>query len=207
MKNLSIILNIVLLAAVIWLYVDRYSFSNKSENKKQEAVLLNPGEIMPDSGKIVYIDLEKILLEYEYSIDLNNEFQAHTSEAENNLQTQLDAYQKEADEYQRKLARGGFVSMQSAENQKSKLIERQSELQQLQQKLQSEALEKEKQLESNLYDSIINYLKEVQKEYKYKYVLSHIAGSDVLVADPELDITKMVLTTLNKRYQEKKDQK
>ena len=68
MKNFSIGLNIVLLIAVIVLYV--LHFSGKTKNVEEQTGL---SAVVPNA-KIVYINMDSLLSNYEQSRELNEAF-------------------------------------------------------------------------------------------------------------------------------------
>ena len=54
-----------------------------------------------------------------------------------------------------------------------------------------------------LRDSLDNFLKEFNRDGRYKLILSR-SGDNVLYADPAVDITNEVVAGLNKRYKKTK---
>ena len=68
----------------------------------------------------------------------------------------------------------------------------------IKQKLQGEAISKNKEM----YDKVTTYLKKYSKEKGFKFVLGVQGGQDkVLFADPALDITEDVIKVLNQEYE------
>jgi outer membrane protein len=199
MNQFSKYLNFLLLAAVLILFVLHFTSRVPDTGTTAGKETSNNDTSTVQSG-IVYVDLERLLLEYQYSIDLNQQSVRQKSSLEGRMQKELSAFEAEMESYQNKLARGGFISTQSAENKKEELIQKQQELQELKMNLENEWYAHEQELERKLYESIVNYLKELSSREGYHYVLSQVAGSDVLVANPKLDITDTVLFELNARY-------
>ncbi len=203
MKKLSPVLNIVLLIAVAVLYFLHFS---TSESVKETGIADSPKETvrateLPDAGSIVYLDMEQLLLQYQYSVDLNEEFMQEKERLENEMRVEVEKFEKTATAYQDKVARGGFISNASAENQKAEILKQQQDLQELQARLENEWLLKEQELETKLYNNIIAYLDEISTTNNYQYVLSKMAGGNLLVGKVDLDITDLVITELNNRYQ------
>jgi outer membrane protein len=202
MKKISPVLNIVLLIAVAILYVLHFWGESKEVETKAEKVAL-PTEL-PVDGSVVYVDMEKLLLQYQYSVELNQEFLMEKERLENEMKVEYEKYEKEANKYQEKVARGGFISAASAENQKAELLIKQQQLQQLQVRLENDWFKKEEELESLLYDAIIGYLEEISQLNNYHYVLSKVIGGSVLVGKNNLNITDIAIDELNKRYEQVK---
>lgn len=204
MKNISALINVVLLLAVAVLYYLHFSASNSVETKS-ESVILTKADIASGEVKIAFIDLEKLLVEYNLSADLNENYSQHMEKAQTKLDKKVSDYKKELRTYQEKLQRGGFLSQRSAENQKDALLEKQQELQILQMELENTLLEDQQKLNSQLYDSVMNYLHEYNQAQNFQYIFSKMDGGGLLIGDSTLEITNHVVNVLNQRYKSIKE--
>ena len=77
------------------------------------------------------------------------------------------------------------------------------ELQQLAAKLNNEFNEEQARINQEARDSIQAFLKIYNQTKKYDYVMIK-AGDNLLIANPKYNITKDIVTGLNKRYNAKK---
>ena len=77
------------------------------------------------------------------------------------------------------------------------------ELQQLAAKLNNEFNEEQARINQEARDSIQAFLKIYNQTKKYDYVMIK-AGDNLLIANPRYNITKDIVTGLNKRYNTKK---
>lgn len=205
MKNLSLILNLILLAAVLFLFIDRYALSTGKANGNASAGGETTTPVMDDSeGKIAYIDLEAILTGYEYSVELNDQMMKLLENSRNHLRTESEKFENDYRKYESKVKSGGFLSQASMENQQTDLINRQQALQEKQAELENKLMTEQSRVESELYKKIVEHLNVVRTEYQFSYILSVVPGSDVLVADSAYNVTNLVLEGLNKKYQEDK---
>ena len=152
---------------------------------------------------IVYVDLQKLLIEYKLSEQLNIDFIKRKGILQEQLDSQVKQYEKDAIAFQDKLKRGNFLNQTSAENQQNTLLKRQQELQQLQYNLEDQLLTEQQTMNIVLYDSVINYLNEYNKSHNHQFILSKIDGSNLLVANPNLNITDTIIKVLNIRYEDK----
>ena len=75
-------------------------------------------------------------------------------------------------------------------------------MQGLQQRLQNELLTEQSKYSKVLHDSIANYLARYNKDKKYSIIFSK-SGDNLLYADKAYDITKEVISGLNKAYKGK----
>jgi outer membrane protein len=73
------------------------------------------------------------------------------------------------------------------------------ELQQLAAKLNNEFNEEQARINQEARDSIQNFLKIYNLTKKYDYVMIK-GGDNLLIANPQYNITKDIVTGLNKRY-------
>ena len=204
MKNISTFLNVVLFVAVAVLY---YLYFSNSENIEQEpgSIIVEKQDVEPGEAEIAFIDLEKLLVDYKLSVDMNADYSKRMEESQDRLDLQLTAYEKEVKTYQEKLKRGGFLSQRSAENQQKALLEKQQKLQMLQMELENQLLEEQQKLNIQLYDSVMNYLQEYNKIKNFRYIFSKMDGGGLLIGDPKLDITSHVVSVLNQRYSNTKE--
>ena len=151
----------------------------------------------------MYVDLQKLLIEYKLSEQLNIDFIKRKGILQEQLDSQVKQYEKDAIAFQDKLKRGNFLNQTSAENQQNTLLKRQQELQQLQYNLEDQLLTEQQTMNIVLYDSVINYLNEYNKSHNHQFILSKIDGSNLLVANPNLNITDTIIKVLNIRYEDK----
>ena len=198
MNKLSPVLNVVFFIAIIVLYF--FHFSEKAEpvteiSPVKQSIIENNEQI-----GIAYIDLEKLLTDYKLSEELNSNFLKRKEDLQNQLQTKASDYEAAAIKFQEKLKRGSFLNQQSAENQQNALLEQQQDLQNLQYDLENQLMDEQQQMNSALYDSIINYLTEYNKTQNFQFIFSKIDGGNLLIADSTYEITNEVIENLNIRY-------
>lgn len=205
MKNLSLILNVILLAAVLFLFIDRYALNGEKAAGSVSAEGENTPAVMEDSeGKIAYINLEAILTGYDYSVELNDQMMKLLENSRNDLRVESERFESDYRKYESKVKSGGFLSQASMENQQADLINRQQALQEKQAELENKLMAEQTRVESELYKKIVDHLNAIRSEYQFSYILSVVPGSDVLVADSAFNVTNLVLEGLNKQYQEEK---
>ncbi len=162
----------------------------------------NPGAITRDSTgalNIAYVNLDTLLLEYKYSIKLNEDFLTEQAKAQANLEARMKAFETKYNSFQEKARLGSFISQASMETQQNELLQEQNAIQQLQTDLSDQLMEKQTNLNAELYDTVMNFVKEYN-DGRYMLILGNAAGSSILYAEPGMDITREVLDQLNERY-------
>ena len=104
---------------------------------------------------------------------------------------------------QRKYESNGFQTRDELERAQQSLQQQEMELQQLAAKLNNEFNEEQARINQEARDSIQAFLKIYNQTKKYDYVMIK-AGDNLLIANPKYNITKDIVTGLNKRYNAKK---
>ncbi|GGE42953.1 periplasmic chaperone for outer membrane proteins Skp [Pedobacter psychrotolerans] len=151
--------------------------------------------------KIVFVNQDSLLTKYDYYKDLKNKFEKKTKDAQSDLQSKQQAYQREVTQYQQS---AGTLSADQRKSTEERLGRKGQELQAYQQNAGG-ALQNEQAVETEkLYDKVAGYLKTYSKEKGYKMVLTFSKGnSAILFADESLDITSEVIKGLNAEYTKK----
>ncbi len=194
MKNLSIILNVVLIIAVAILY-----FVEFSGNKKTPVTT-----VVASKGAVVYVNIDSLLNNYKFASDLNEKFLKKQEDSRTDFNFKAKKLEKEAVEFQRKLQNNGFLNRARAEAAQRELMSKRQNLQELEQKLSAELMAEQNANSKRLFDSVTNYLKIYNAKYNYSLILSTTKGGNVLFSQPGLDITKPIIDGLNARYNPEK---
>jgi outer membrane protein len=198
MKNLSLILNGILIVAVGVLFFLHFTSGPKTKNSgKTDSTRAITGV------SIVYINIDTLLNNYEYFADLQDEILDKQSELEAQLNSRTRNYERNAQSYQDKVNKGLVTRREAAELEQS-LYQEQQEILQLRDQLALELQEEEQVRNRRLIDNIMVFLKEYNKDYNYQYIFSNSFGSNILYAGDSLDITYSVLEGINKQYREQK---
>ncbi|MFC2112456.1 OmpH family outer membrane protein [Bacteroidota bacterium] len=202
MKNLSLVLNAVLIVAVGVLFYLHFS-SDTSSNIRQPSAA-NVG-VAASGMTIVYINIDSLLNNYTYFADMQNEFADKQSEMEAELNLRSRQYEASAIDAQNKVQKGLVTRREAAELEQQLMMEQQSLLQ-LRDDLTMQLSEEEAVRNRRLINKIMEYLEEYNKDYNYQFIFSNSFGDNVLFANDQLDITESVLQGLNESYQQEKDQ-
>lgn len=190
MKNLSLILNIVLLIAVGVLFFLHFSKDKPAGGTASSS--LEPGEL-----SVAYIDSDTVLKYYEYLKVEKNTLEEKTKKMEQDFRNRAQGLQNEIAAYQRNVSSMTLGQVRATEEELGK---KQQNLQMYQQSLSQALMEEEAKLNRELYTRVTEYLKKYGKEKGLQVVLKHDPTSDVLWANNALDISQDVITGLNSEY-------
>jgi len=189
MKNLSIVLNAILIVAVGILFFLHFSGENNAEVKT-----------IAGEGAVVYVNTDSLLSSYNFSVDLNEKFLKKQEDSRTDFNFKAQKLEKEAVDFQRKLQNNGFLNRERAEKAQRELMEKKQNLDQLDRKLSSELMAEQNENSKRLFDSVTNYLKLYNAKHKYSLIISTTKGGTVLHSANGLDVTKDIIDGLNARY-------
>ena len=197
MKKISVVLYVMLFAAVAALFVLHFTGNNKSKSGNSTHVTGKPAE------GLAYVNIDTIIINFDMATDRKNDLIAKQKNAEAEFNSKVEAYQKGVKDYQDKVSKG-LVTRASAQQIEQGLNQQQQELASLRDKLQSDLVEEEQVMNRQIIDYITKYLEQNKSEYNYQLIFGKSFGSVVLYSDEALDITRQVLGALNKKYHSEK---
>jgi outer membrane protein len=197
MKNLSFIINGVLLIAVIVLYI--LFFTNKNINGPSAKANNNESALKGTDGGIVYVNIDTVLNKYGMYIDIQKELQDKLKASEDQLNKKQEAYKKAYDDFQYKASRQ-LVTRTEAEGIQQGLAQQEQELYQLQNELRSKLAEDEQVAQRKVLNSIMVYLEGLESNKNHQFVLGTTFGGNILYANKNLNVSDDIIEGLNKQY-------
>jgi outer membrane protein len=200
MKNLSLILNALLIVAVGALFYLHFSSKEKAKTITESE---GGQSIYQPDVPIVYINIDTLLHNYEYFADMQDDFADKQSEMEAELNNRSRQYEASALDYQNKVQKG-LVTRREAAELEQQLLGEQQNLLQLRDQLTMELAEEEQVSNRKLINAIMEYLIVYNADKSYQFIFSNSFGDNLLFANEKLDITYSVLPGLNAQYQAEK---
>lgn len=206
MKNPSLILSIVSMIIALTFGVLYITTDNSCEQKTTEQETLVAPIVQRDSaavGSIVYVNLDRIIAEYDMANDLrsvvgnrlqkiNDEVNQRGKKLENDVKKFQEDYEK------------GVLLPSVAKKKQEELIKAEQEFNKYAAQKQQEMQEEEIVMMNQIADAIKTFIDEYNAQMGYAMILTNNGGTPVITANPSLDITEDVLTLLNKAYVAKK---
>lgn len=188
MKKISVL--VVGLAMAAW-------GCDKGESKSASNAAGQP------AGRIVYVNTDTLLKNYDYYKDVVKEFESKSFKLENELAQKAKSFQNEVAFFQQKAQQGG-MSQEQLQTTQMQLQQKEQNIMAYRDKAAGDLSGEQAKKTDELLNNIQAYLKEYNKDNKYDMVIGYSKGGGVLYAKEDLDITKQVLEGLNKDYAEKK---
>ncbi|MBQ6878984.1 MAG: OmpH family outer membrane protein [Bacteroidales bacterium] len=204
MKNTSLILSIIsLIAVVAFGIITLTSDGKKSETVKEGE---NTEASAAQKGDIVFVDLDRILMEYDMANDLRSVVETKVQNIQAEVNRRGQKLEKEVTSYQEKIQKG-LMTRSVAEAQGQKLQQQEIDFNNYAAQKQQEINEEQVVMMNQLGDAIQTYINKFNEEKQYAMILTNSGGAPVITADPALDITDAVLAGLNEEYIKTKNQK
>ncbi|MBR6249566.1 MAG: OmpH family outer membrane protein [Bacteroidales bacterium] len=156
-----------------------------------------------DSSKaaVAYINTDTFLLNYKYAQKLSDELMSQSESSRSDFNQKYRVFQQDAMEFQRKVQNNGFLSMERAQKEQTRLQKAEQDLQELNERLTNDLMQKQAKVNAELRDTLVNFLNEYAAS-RYSLILSNNMGDNVLYSAPGVNITNEVVDALNARYKE-----
>jgi outer membrane protein len=191
MKNLSLVLNAVLLVAVIVLYVLYFKGNSTVPTRSG-----NDTAAITDL-RVAYVNSDSIEKYYDYLKVNKEKFEAKAKKYEEDYKNRAVGLQNEITNYQRSVNNMTFSQAKAVEED---LAKKQQNLQMYQQSLSQRLMQEEAAFNKDLYERVTTYAKKYGEENGLHIILQYTPGSDILYGTPAIDITKDVISGLNEDF-------
>ena len=147
-------------------------------------------------NKVAYIDLDSLQNNYEYYKKIKVDIDRRQTSSNNEISNLQKRFQARAMQLQQK---GPTMSRQDQEAAMKEINQMQQDLQAKKQSVDNELFNYNSKMKEDILMRIQNYLKEYNKDGRYDYILSYEPGF-MFYKDTALNITRDVITGLNKQY-------
>ncbi|MDP4278530.1 MAG: OmpH family outer membrane protein [Bacteroidota bacterium] len=203
MEKKSIIVNIVLAVCVVVLFV--LHFVDKGPKPEPYVVSSSDSSAIFVKLPIAYVNIDTLLLNYNYSKDLNEILLRKRENAQATLTQKARVLEAQMAEFQKKYENNAFLSEGSFRRQQQELQKKQAEIQKLEDNLSQELLKEQQHMNERLRDTIYSFLRRYNVDKKYEMIISNTMNDNIMVAAPRYNITNEVIEELNKAYKRRED--
>ncbi len=157
------------------------------------------GKVSQTSSRIVYVNTDTLLNNYQYYKDVVKEFENKRFALENDLQKRSQSFQNEVALFQRRIQAGG-ISEDQAKGTQAVLQKKEQDIMLFRDNAAGNLQQEQAKKTEELLNNITIYLKKYNAGDKYDMVIGYSKGGGVLYAKENLDITAEVLKGLNDEY-------
>jgi len=190
-KNISGVLNVVLLVAVAGLYYLQFAGGGSEEKTEQKEGM------MVDNPTIVYVNSDSLLTNYQYIKDQQQALREKSEKLNAEYTNRAQGLQTEFNNYQKN---GSNMTIGQARAVEEDLMKKQQNLKLYEQSLGQQLVNEEGKINQELYNKVSAFLKQYGEENELHMVVKYNPGSDVLYANGGMDITEAVIAGLNAEY-------
>ncbi|WP_153796135.1 OmpH family outer membrane protein [Foetidibacter luteolus] len=200
MNKVLLALNVVLLAAVGFLYFQHYEYKKKDHHVIQETK-----NAAATPFKIAYFELDSLESKYEYLKEVQGYLRDIDAKNTKYLRDQQEAYMQKVKEYQQK---GPTMSQAEQGQYEQDLMARQNKLRTEQedrsQQIGAEQMRKMQEVKQKIRDGLRDYC----KERGYSYVFASSDQDNLIYYKDSLrDVTGDIIKLLNDKYAADKKKK
>lgn len=191
MNRVLLGLNILLLIGVGYLFLDKFSSSDDAHTD-------GPATLPVDNVlNIVYVNTDSLLDQYTLFREQQKAITAREESADAKLKGQARSLEREIMMLNEKASKG-TMTPKDLQAEEQRLTIKQQQLMADQETITKELMAESSRINDALQQEITSTLRVIQAQYNYDYVLSYGAGSPVLAVNDSFDITREVITRLNK---------
>ncbi len=192
MKQISIVLNIVLLIAVAYLYYLTLGKADSPASVENDKV--TSSEMNAEDNSIVFINSDSLLNNYDYFISMSKALEKKQDSIDALLQRRARQVESEIMEYQK--AAAGMTQEQMMKTEEG-LMQKQQDVIDLKDRMLDYLQAEERKMNDSVHHHLTSYLRSMNEEMNYKFILGYQRGSGILLANDSLDITTDVIQGIN----------
>ncbi len=191
---MSTVLSALALIGVIVLFA--LHFAKPAQTDAQKSTIT-----IGDSTKsrIAYVNIDSLLTYYRFYDAISKDFRDKRIKQEKQLQTRSRKLEEEVGNAQKR-AQAGLMSQNEIQKTQQDLAYKEQELMAYQRSLQEGLYAEEQNLNRQLNEKVIDYLKSYNKDDRFDLIFSYGSGSPIMLATDALDITQAILKGLNDEW-------
>lgn len=174
------------------------TISGCKEKGKNASVTASDGE----TAGIVYVDIDRILKEYDMANEMNSVMQGKYESIQQELNRKGGKIERDAKSFQDKINKG-LLTQSVAEIQYKKIQEDQARFQEYAAQRQQEIQEQMVVTQNQILNAISTYIKTYNEDKGYAMILATQGDNisvPVVTAAENMDITDDIIEGLNKEY-------
>src|SRR5690606_16249593 len=152
------------------------------------------------SSNQVYVDVNKLIDGYKRTKIVRTEFEVKAKTLNANVDSLMTDWQNELKIYEKE--RSG-MSEKELELKQEVLGNKQQQINNYQQAIQKQIQEEDKKATQTVVNDINDYVKEYGKKHKYTIILGASGSGNIMYANEDADLTKVVLEGLNTEFEGK----
>ncbi len=200
MKNFSLLLNLLLLAAVGFLYYHNFSGTGKN-GKTIKPETTAPKDSSNNSFKVAYVDLDSLNEKITYFKQSRKEIE----QQQKNIETEITNAYKALDAKQNSFGQQNQnPTPEDIQNFRAKLMQEQQNIETKKQNYTQQLNQKNFELVEMIRKNLKDFLTDYNLQKKYHYILTTTSDFDYMIyKDSTLNITNDVIRGMNEKMKAK----
>ena len=196
MKIANIVINVVLGAAVVVLFVLQFSGEKKGTNSSEQAaaMMADPSDI-----SIAYFNMDSVMSQWDLYFEYQQELSQKQTEMEADFAGRTETFYQSVQDAQYKIQKG-LVTRAEADQLQQQIEVEQQNLQALQNQYMNQLQEEGMVKNRKMLDMIERYVAELSQSTGYSYVYSYSFGGNLIYGAKPYDITTQVVNGLNAKF-------
>ena len=195
MKNLSLVLNIVLFAAVGVLYY--LHFSAKSAKDVKPKMVAKTVDAVAGKANIAYVELDSLNENITYIKNKRKELEAEQKAIETEWENGYKNLENKKNNF---LKKGNAITQEMAQQFQGELMQEQQQIDEKKQSLSQRLNEKSYKFMDDIQKKLKDFLAEYNSEKNYMYIFTTGTGLDYMVyKDSSMNITADVIAGMNEK--------
>jgi outer membrane protein len=201
-KKLTII-NVILAVLVIVLFVLHFSKQPSVVAKDvNTGIITSDGEISnnildSNGAKIAWANGDSVGKYYDLAVKMQKSLVEQQAAAEKTLADMYGKYEKKLSALQKEAPILGNTELQMKQQE---LMQLEQTIMQEEQKLQGQLQQSAQMANLSYLEMTEEFMQEIGQRLGYDYVISYQLGGQVIYANPQHDITKLIIKELNTAY-------
>lgn len=192
--------HILMVGGILFSTIILFNQCTKKNTSTNKAAISTPESYKDLRLPVAIVNVDTLLDKYAYAKDLSETLLRKQEGARATINQKARELRTEMEEFQRKIDNNAFLSRDRALQEQDRLMKKQQELQQLDERMTQEFITEQQKLNQMLRDSIDNSIEIFNKDRKFHLILSNSSGDNVLYYDQSYDITPELITFMNARY-------
>ena len=196
MKNLSMVLNVVLILAVGGLYYLHFSGEKKADVKSK---MIAPKITGNETGKmsIAYVELDSLNENITYIKTKRKELEAQQRSIEAEWESGYKGLEAKKNNF---LKKGSAITQEMAQQFQGELMQEQQQIDEKKQSLSQQLNEKSYKFMDDIQKKLKDFLAEYNSQRNFTYIFTTGTGLDYMVyKDSSLNITADVIAGMNEK--------
>ena len=208
MKNISLVLNAILIVAVAILYYFQFSENQSNNTEKAETVDVvdtNKVEVEAIESNIGYLNVDSLQKNYKLYEELINKLKGREKKYSDELSAKSAAFEKKVSEFQKNAP---TMSQFEGQTKQKELADEEQRIYKMRDDFAEKFQAEEAKLNDEFQKKVKDYIKKHNEETNYNIIIgSSQMGSVVLDYNEGIDITNHIIKGLNEQYDQEKENK